>query len=113
MPPPQRRAADEISLGELGRLIESLTGTVQEMRSEVRGLSQVYTPREVHDLALGGVKIDIRRLDEELSDVKRKSDQIDTEINRRFRQNVTLTISVLLAPLTIALVVFLLTRTAQ
>jgi predicted RNase H-like nuclease (RuvC/YqgF family) len=113
MPPPARRsAADEISIGELARLIESQTRVIEEMRAELKSLSQTYDTKERVDLLVGGIKVDIRRLEEEVAEAKKRTEATDDEINRRYRASVTLTISALLAPLTIALVVFLLTRTS-
>lgn len=113
MPPQQRRTADDDrSLGELARGQDAILARLDSLTDKIDGLSTTYTPREVHDLAVGGMKVDIRRLDEEKDKLERRAEDIEREINRRYRQNVTLTISVLLAPLTVALIIYMLSQVA-
>jgi chromosome segregation ATPase len=128
---PQRRAMDEIDIGELVRNLAALTSAVERINDKLDNLSTQFTPREVHDLALGGLKIDIRRLDEERAttarewreavnelddrqdDHERKTAErfaaADVEVARRFRQAVLVAITSLLAPLTIGIVLLVLT----
>jgi tetrahydromethanopterin S-methyltransferase subunit G len=110
---PQRRADDDFSVGELARLITSLTLAVERLQAEIRGLSTTYTPREVHDLALGGVKVDIRRIDETVDKLEDRIDDAEAETNRRFRQAVWLVAGSLLFPLTVALVIYVLTTLSE
>jgi hypothetical protein len=110
-PPPQRRTSDDdFNTGELARNIATLTVVVERLAEKVDTLSTVYTPREVHDLALGGVKVDIRRLEHEQRDLEKRVDDQERETNRRFRQSVTITVTSLLAPLIVALIVYVLTQ---
>ena len=115
---------DTIGPAELARMLRALTKLVEDLRAEIKGLSSTYTPREVHDLALGGVKIDIRRIDEqsrvEATELRKTADELDRrldeqerEVSRRFRQSVILVFTALLAPLTVALVVYVLTSITQ
>lgn len=113
MPPPQRRADDEFNVGELARNIAALVVTVERINEKLDNLSQQFTPREVHDLALGGVKIDIRRLDETVGKLDERVDEQERETARRFRQAVTITVTSVLAPLIVALVIYVLTQLAQ
>jgi hypothetical protein len=110
---PQRRAIDEIDTGELVRNLAALTSAVERINDKLDNLSTQFTPREVHDLALGGVKIDIRRLDETVGELDKRVDEQERETARRFRQNVLITVTSLLAPLTVALVVYVLTQLAR
>lgn len=124
MPPPQRRpTGDDFSIGELVRNLAALTVAVQAMNDKIDGLSNQYTPREVHDLALGGVKIDIRRIDEErvndatelrktAAELDRRLDEAEREVARRFRQSVLLIVTALIGPLTVAIVIYVLTTLA-
>jgi tetrahydromethanopterin S-methyltransferase subunit G len=107
---PQRRAEDDFNVGELARLIASLTQTVDRLNEKIDNLATVYTPREVHDLALGGVKVDIRRLDESVGVLDKRVDEQERETSHRFRQAVTITFASLLFPLVVALVIFVLTQ---
>lgn len=123
MPPAQRRATDDVDIGELVRNLAALTSSVDRINDKLDNLSMQFTPREVHELAVGGMKIDLRRIDEErvtsVRELRRTTDALDSrldeqerEVARRFRNSVLVTITSLLAPLTVALVVFVLTRLA-
>lgn len=123
MPPQPRRAAQDFDLGELARLISALTVTVDKLSDKVDGLGKEFTPREVHDLALGGIKIDIRRIDEQhgedakalrktADELDRRLDEQEREVARRFRQSVLLIITAVVGPLTVALVIYILTSLA-
>jgi hypothetical protein len=82
-----RRSDDEaFSVGELARLLATLTVAVERLEAEVRGLSTAYVPREVHDLAVGGVKVDIRRIDETQDKTDRRLDDIAKTIDKRFAE---------------------------
>lgn len=131
MPPPQRRAMDEIDIGELVRNLAALSAAVERINDKLDNLSMQFTPREVHDLALGGVKIDIRRIDEQSSkdaeELRREATELDARLDtqdrtvdarfaeleretaRRFRQLVTIIATSVLGPLTVALVLYVLT----
>lgn len=131
MPPPQRRAMDDIDIGELVRNLAALTAAVERINDKLDNLSMQFTPREVHDLALGGVKIDIRRIDEQsgkdAEELRRTASELDTRLDtqernvaarfaeleretaRRFRQLVIVIVTSVLAPLTVALVLYVLT----
>lgn len=126
MPPPQRRAMDEIDIGELVRNLAAISVAVERINDKLDNLSMQFTPREVHDLALGGVKIDIRRIDEQsgkdAEELRRTAGELDTRLDaqernvaarfaeleretaRRFRQLVIVIVTSVLAPLTVALV---------
>lgn len=130
-PPPQRRANDEFDVGELARLIATLTVTVDKLAAKVDSLNKEFTPREVHDLALGGVKIDIRRIDEqsgkEAAELRKTAAELDDRLDtqerqvaarfaaaeqdsaKKFRQLVIAIATSVLAPLTVALVLYVLT----
>lgn len=105
-------ADDSQSLGEISRNLATLVTRFDAFNVKIDGLSQTYTPREVHDLDVGGIKIDLRRLDEERKKSETQFAALEQSIDRRYRQNVTLTISCLLAPLTLLLVGFALTQLA-
>jgi len=53
------------SLGELTRNVESLAREVRELVMEMRQLSTVYVPRPEHELQVGGLKVDVRRIEEQ------------------------------------------------
>ncbi len=111
--PPQRRAADDDrSLGELARGQDAILQRLDTLNSKIEGLSTTYTPREVHDLAVGGMKVDLRRHDEELAKVEKRVEDAERETNRRFRQAVTLTLTAVAAPLTVGLILYLLSQVA-
>lgn len=112
---------DQIGPAELSRMLKALTRLVEELRTEIRTTT---TPREVHDLALGGVKIDIRRIDETsqkeaeqlrktASELDLRLDEQEREVARRFRQSAILVVTALLAPLTVGLVIYVLTSITQ
>jgi tetrahydromethanopterin S-methyltransferase subunit G len=114
VPPQPRRSVDEArSLGEIARGLDTLVSRIDNLTDKIDSLSTTYTPREVHDLALGGVKVDLRRIDESLGKIDQRIDEAERETNRRFRQGVTLTISVFLGPLTIGLILYLLTQASR
>jgi hypothetical protein len=128
---PQRRAIDEVDIGELVRNLAALTSAVERINDKLDNLSTQFTPREVHDLALGGVKIDIRRIDEQLTqaaaelrattaDLDRRQDEqerktaerfaaAEREAAKRFRQLVYAIAFSVLAPLTVGVVLMFLT----
>lgn len=130
-PPPQRRAMDDIDIGELVRNLAALTSAVERINDKLDNLSMQFTPREVHDLALGGVKIDIRRIDEQSTQkaqelvataaeldarldaqeraVAARFATLQEETAKRFRQLVIAIVTSVLAPLTVALVLYVLT----
>lgn len=110
---PTRRADDDFNVGELARNIAAMTLALQRINEKLDNLPAQFTPREVHDLALGGVKIDIRRLDETVDQLDRRVDDQERETSRRFRQAVTITVTSVLAPLIVALVIYVLTQLAQ
>lgn len=112
MPEHQRRD-DDFNVGELARNIAAMTVAVEKINEKLDNLSLQFTPREVHDLALGGVKIDIRRIDETVVKLDGRVDEQERETARRFRQAVTITVTSVLAPLIVALVVYVLTQLAQ
>ncbi len=122
MTPPAN--GDMIGPAELARMLRALTKLVEDLRAEIKGLSSTYTPREVHDLALGGIKIDIRRIDEQsqkeaaaltraANDLDGRLDEQEREVSRRFRQSVILVVTALLAPLTVGLVIYVLTSVTK
>lgn len=106
-------AADDRSLGELGRGFDALATKIDALGTKIDGLSTTYTPREVHDLAIGGMKIDLRRLDEEREKTELKVVGLESEINRRFRQGVTITFTSVLAPGTLAAIFFVLDKATR
>ena len=124
MPTQPRRAEDDFNVGELARNIAAMTIALERINEKLDNLPSQFTPREVHDLALGGVKIDIRRIDEErgadAAELRKTARELDQRLNdqerevaRRFRQAVTITVTSVLAPLTVALVIYVLTQLAQ
>lgn len=112
MPPPLRRE-DDFSVAELARIMATLSIAVDGLREDIKKLSLVYDTKERVDLLVGGIKVDVRRLEEEQSQIREDVAAQERETNRRFRQAVTLTLTSLLAPLVIALVVFILTQVAK
>jgi CHASE3 domain sensor protein len=80
---PQRRAIDEVDIGELVRNLAALTSAVERINDKLDNLSTQFTPREVHDLALGGVKIDIRRIDEQSTQAAADLRAAVAELDRR------------------------------
>lgn len=70
MPPPP--GDDAPSLRELARSLDSLATQLRDIVIELRGLSQVYVPRAEHELQIGGVKVDVRRIDEETQRLDRE-----------------------------------------
>lgn len=112
VPPQPRRNDDDRSIGELVRTQEAILEQVRGLAAKFDGLSTTYTPREVYDLGIGGVKIDIRRIDEENTKTDGKITALEAEINKRFRQSVTLTISAIIGPVTVALILYVLSQVA-
>lgn len=103
-------AADDRTVGELARGLEAIVAEVKAVRSDIANLSTTFTPREVHDLALGGVKIDIRRQEEDIKGLEKRQEATEKELDRRFRQAVLLTLTSLAGPLTVGIVLFVLNR---
>ncbi len=98
-----------------------MTVAVERINDKLDNLSQTFTPREVHDLALGGIKIDVRWIEQQQLNDKDESQtsvrelaarqvEQERETARRLRQAVTITFTSLLAPAVVALVVFVLTQ---
>ena len=109
-----------VTAAELARIVQTLARVVEDLRIEIRGLSTLYTPREVYDLGMGGVKIDVRRIDEQhtiearklektADELDRRLDAQEREHDKRFRQTVLLIVSAVVAPLTVALIIYVLT----
>lgn len=88
----------------------TLSVAVDGLRDDIKKLHLVYDTKERVDLLVGGIKVDVRRLEQEVGEVRDAVEEQERETNRRFRQAVTLTLASLLAPLTVALVVFILTQ---
>ena len=57
---------DEISLGELARNMAALTEQVRELVRELKDLPDKYVPRSEYELQVGGIKVDISRVDRDI-----------------------------------------------
>ena len=57
---------DEISRGELARNMAALTEQVRELVRELKDLPDKYVPRSEYELQIGGVKVDISRIDRDI-----------------------------------------------
>lgn len=93
---PNRRQ-DDITLGEMVRWMERLATAYEQLAKRMDTLGDSYVPRETHELAMGGVKVDIRRIEEERTADKLRMDAIEDradtdrrETEKRFRQVVML-----------------------
>ena len=105
--------ADEITSGELGRRLDNLTSELREVNSQLRNLSSAYIPRSEHELVIGGLKIDIRRIEETAVRAAADVTNLDDKLDSRFRTAVITVVSALVFPGVIALVVWLLTLVAS
>lgn len=104
---------DEITSGELGRRIDSLTSELREVNSQLRNLSSAYIPRSEHDLVIGGIRIDLQRIEKTADQAAAGVGVLDDKIDSRFRTTVITVLSALVFPGVIALVIWLLTRVAS
>lgn len=116
MTPPQQRRADDGRLDEVVRRLEEVVIRLDRMQTSMETTyvrQDVYArDRENHDLAIGGVKVDIRRLDEQLGTQDERMDQFEADSNRRFRQLVLTIFSAVGGPLTVYLVIRVLSDSA-
>lgn len=100
---------DEPTLGELGRLIAELRKSVDRVDQRLQGLSEAYIPRSEHELVIGGLKVDLARIEVTANRAAAGVDSLDDKIDSRFRTAVITVVSALVFPGVIALVVWLLT----
>ena len=103
-------AADDVTLGELSRRILDLTVELRQVNTRLENLSSAYIPRGEHELAVGGIKVDLMRVETTANEATRNIAELDNKIDARFRTAVITVVSALIFPGVIALVVWLLTQ---
>lgn len=97
---------DDVSTGELARRVADLVAELREVNQQLRSLSTVYVPRGEHELAIGGLKVDVARVEETAKSAQTAVDELDEKLNSRFRAAVWGVIVALLFPIISGVVLY-------
>lgn len=99
-----------MTLGEVVRQLAVVVARLDRISAQLDTLPDRYVTRDLHDLALGGVKVDIRRLDEESGRLSTRVDEAERRTDVRFRQAVMITLSSVVSPVVVGATLYLLGR---
>lgn len=111
---------DERTIGEVARLLDSLVRQVESMNTKIDDLGTKYVPRESYDIAFTSLRNDIIRVENTQAEAlaeRRKTDQavidLDEKLDDRFRKMVTGIASAVIAPIVVAVIVYILMNGLQ
>lgn len=102
--------ADEVTIGEVVRQLAVVVARLDKISAQLDALPDRYVTRDLHDLAVGGLKVDIRRLDEESGQLSTRVDEAERRTDVRFRQAVMITLSSVVSPVVVGATLYLLGR---
>ena len=98
---------DDVSIGELTRQVSTLVGEIRDMRRELGSLSNTYSPRSEHELVIGGIKVDLRRIENTANAARGAVEALDDKLDARFRTAVTGVVVSFIFPVIAGLVLYL------
>jgi len=99
-----------VTLGEVVRQLAVVVARLDRISAQLDRLPDRYVTRDLHDLAIGGVKVDIRRLDEESGRLSARVDDAERRTDMRFRQAVLITLTSVVFPVVVGATLYLLGR---
>lgn len=71
-------AGDAQTLGELSRNLANVTTELRRLIERIDSLPETYVTKDVHELAVGGLKVDIQRIERENETLDRELESTKT-----------------------------------
>jgi len=102
--------ADEVTLGEVVRRLAVVATRLDRISAQLDTLPDRYVTRDLHDLTIGGIKVDVRRIDEEQERLSTRVDDAERRTDMRFRQAVVITLTSVVFPVVVGVTLYLLGR---